>query len=83
MRKYSINEIDRMRSAIERGFYAPGDSTKRAAIVEDRIRTHMVNGTEPEELERAAGQFAADWQRSYEAQQKMLSQATPGGPSST
>jgi hypothetical protein len=43
-RKYSIAEIDRMRRAV-----AFSCSCKE---VEDRLRTYMLNGTDPEELER-------------------------------
>ncbi|MFN0022783.1 MAG: hypothetical protein ACKVS5_02685 [Parvularculaceae bacterium] len=30
------------------------NESKRAAVVEDRLRTHMVNGTDPEDLKMAA-----------------------------
>jgi hypothetical protein len=55
-RKYSISEINRMRNAIA-GCYPSGESyraSERSAEVEDRLRTHMQNGTDPEELEAAA-----------------------------
>lgn len=62
-RKYSIAEIDRMRSLIRRQF--PSDvwesgmnfsaprliSLDYSATVEDQLRTYMINGTEPDELE--------------------------------
>lgn len=43
--KYSIEEIDRMRSATK---------MLNSSAVEDRLRTFMLNGTEPEEIEAAA-----------------------------
>lgn len=55
--RYSIEEMDRMRLAIEQGNYWPTDDEKRARGVEDRLRTHLVNGTTPEELEVAAKGF--------------------------
>lgn len=60
-RKYSVAEIDQMRSAVERGFSRPADPMKAALIIEDRLRTYMLNGTEPEELERAAEDFHKKW----------------------
>ena len=42
-RKYSIDEIDRMRRAVH-------DICRNNDLVEDRLRTYMLNGTEPEEL---------------------------------
>lgn len=52
-RKYSINEIDRMRSAIHQAsyWYRGFESHEQT---EDKLRTHMLNGTEPEELEAKA-----------------------------
>lgn len=53
-RKYSLSEIDRMRTAVgflcSYGVRTPAE----AAACEDRLRTYMANGTDPEELERAA-----------------------------
>ena len=55
-RKYSVAEIDRMRRALERictptnRGYFPAEVEKR---VEERLRTYMQNGTDPEELEAA------------------------------
>lgn len=46
MRKYDLEEIDRMRAAV--GELAPQDS------IEDRLRTYMLNGSGPEELEQYA-----------------------------
>jgi hypothetical protein len=47
---YSVKEIDRMRHAI--GYLVP-DTPERRADIEDRLRTYMLNGTDPEELEAA------------------------------
>ncbi len=47
-RKYSVAEIDRMRHAISCGYMGPSNST----LIEDRLRTYMLNGTDPEELEQ-------------------------------
>ncbi len=53
-RKYNIAEIDRMRTAIKWS-YGEGnyDPQERNADIENRLRTYMANGTEPEELEEA------------------------------
>lgn len=58
-RKYLISEIDEMRGALKQMFpwntsYYPAE---RSAVVEDRLRTHMQNGTEPADLVQAAGEF--------------------------
>lgn len=55
-RKYTVAEIDRMRKAIEWS-YPCGVSFQRSerdADVENRLRTYMQNGTDPEELEAIA-----------------------------
>lgn len=56
-RKYSVAEIDLMRQAIER--LRSLTSVSRQSIdgskdVEARLRTYMLNGTSPEELQDAA-----------------------------
>lgn len=51
-RKYTVAEIDQMRSSI-RWSYPCGVSyypDQREREIEDRLRTYMLNGTEPEEL---------------------------------
>lgn len=59
-RKYSVQEIDRMRNAVRRQFPMSWGgligmpmtlSTEYDAQVEDRLRTFMLNGTEPDELD--------------------------------
>jgi hypothetical protein len=51
-RKYSVSEIDRMRRAITEVVWDQHWSPKtQAPVIEDRLRTYMLNGTEPEELE--------------------------------
>lgn len=47
-RKYSVSEIDRMRDTIDR--YYDTDGPQDAA---ERLRTYMLNGTDPDELEAA------------------------------
>jgi hypothetical protein len=66
-RKYAIEEIDRMRKALE-SMYPFGvsfNSKERSAEVEDRLRTHMQNGTEPDELAKASSEYVG---RQFEAQ---------------
>lgn len=48
-RKYSISEIDRMRTAIA-WIFPSGD-------IENLLRTYMQNGTEPEELEKVLHEY--------------------------
>lgn len=55
-RKYSVSEIDSMRRLVrdlcDTGMpYMPQD---RAVEVEERLRTYMMHGADPEELARAA-----------------------------
>lgn len=47
-RKYSVDEIDAMRDSIQRiyGMY----SSNEAKNIEERLRTFMMNGTDPSEL---------------------------------
>ena len=61
--KYSVSDIDRMRTAI-RGNPAiscrfNNGSTDSERHVEDKLRTYMTNGTTPEELEAAK---ATEWE---------------------
>lgn len=50
-RKYTVGEIDRMRSEIEWSYPSgPYNAIERNADIENRLRTHMQNGTTPEEL---------------------------------
>lgn len=46
-RRYSVDEIDRMRLSVM--YLVRNDERK----CEDRLRTYMLNGTEPEELQQA------------------------------
>lgn len=51
-RKYSVSEIDQMRRNIEHS-YPSGVAyyaEERSKQIEDRLRTYMLNGTEPSEL---------------------------------
>jgi hypothetical protein len=59
-RKYSVTEIDRMRYSVQCMYMGPFNPE----LVEGRLRTYMVNGTEPEELEQAATErMRADQER--------------------
>lgn len=53
--KYSVDEIDRMRDALTRryGFKWPwvGAAEPYSRDVEDKLRTYMIGGVTPEELE--------------------------------
>jgi hypothetical protein len=51
-RKYSVQEIDRMRVAIPK--LAQRYEALDGVTKEERLRTYMLNGTDPEELEREA-----------------------------
>lgn len=64
MRKYDLSEIDRMRSATQMILdMVSGDRTGKTA--EDHLRTYMLNGTDPEELEQYAkltrDKFDLEW----------------------
>lgn len=54
-RKYSVAEIDRMRDAVHT-LCTPVGVGHRPVEVEERLRTYMLNGTDPEELEDAASE---------------------------
>lgn len=50
-RKYSVVEINRMRTAISGATPCTGKSyTERLLEIEEKLRTHMLNGTDPSEL---------------------------------
>ncbi len=55
MRKYSLEEISSMRASLNDlatplhgGLYTPIEST----VIENRLRTYMANGTDPDELKK-------------------------------
>lgn len=50
-RKYSVAEIDRMRDYLLQNTDWSGSRPAFEARIEDTLRTYMLNGTEPEELE--------------------------------
>lgn len=59
-RKYSISELDRMRRALR--WLKPYRSEETTPLlIEDRLRTYMLNGTDPEELEQAASVIEEEW----------------------
>lgn len=53
-RKYTVGEIERMRSALWQAVPAglPFDGVQKSAEIEHQIQTYMANGTDPSELER-------------------------------
>lgn len=53
--KYSVSEIDRMRDMLDFLWESgrPYRQDEKRASVEDRLRTHMTNGTTVAELEAA------------------------------
>src|SRR5674476_118006 len=55
-RRYTLNEIDRMRTAIKRvqGFNYTNRVTTGLPSIEDQLRTAMIGGVEPQELEAKA-----------------------------
>jgi hypothetical protein len=58
LRKYSIAEIDGMRKSVERMSYTvggPNGGPEFEAKVEDRLRTYMIAGVDPEGLSADAG----------------------------
>lgn len=65
-RKYSVAEIDDMRDSIRWSY--PSDTAfyakERDADIENRLRTYMQNGTDPEELREMRKQASdADYAR--------------------
>ena len=62
-RKYSVGEIDRMRKALERICIrpmVPYNPVEKQREIEEHLRTYMLNGTDPEELEE---QMYALWRK--------------------
>jgi hypothetical protein len=49
-RKYEVGEIALMREDLNRLVPQKDSETERRAEIEDQLRTHMANGTAPEEL---------------------------------
>ncbi len=63
-RKYSVKEIDRMRCAVENIISIMDIGRPDDSNVEDRLRTYMINGTDPEELEAESEEkLHAYWKR--------------------
>lgn len=66
-RKYSVAEIDAMRRAISWSYPSGGPfyAAERAAEIEQRLQTYMMNGTDPAELEDVANaRLCAELKRS-------------------
>ncbi len=59
-RRYSFEEINRMRTALNYLLMAPFGIDNKAQV-EDQLRTYMINGTDPEELEQQAAKWRAQW----------------------
>ena len=72
-RRYTVSEIARMRRAVEQIWLFGGPvqiggqgisrsymTAEKETAVEERLRTYMMNGTAPEELEREAYGGALD-----------------------
>lgn len=58
-RKYSLEELDMMRRSITFIHWSPTDSYNphdRLMAVESLLRTHMLNGSSPDELARQASE---------------------------
>jgi hypothetical protein len=53
-KKYTVATIDRMRRIIMKMLPSLPTLAERMAATEDRLRTYMANGTDPEELEADA-----------------------------
>lgn len=49
-RKYSVAEIDKMRSAVAAKMWFGASDT----VIEDRLRTYMANSVDPDELDASA-----------------------------
>jgi hypothetical protein len=83
-RRYTISEIDEMRESLSR-MYPVGASYKsaeREAQTEDRLRTHMQNGTDPDELKAASKDYCEkeirrfqEWRRICEQQRVAMERA--------
>lgn len=53
-RIYTVSEINRMRIAVIRTLPKLESQAERLAAAEDRLRTYMTNGTDPDDLETDA-----------------------------
>ncbi len=66
-RKYSLDEIDKMRGALRTlciHLEVPYLPKEKNAEIEDQLRTYMLNGTDPDELkEHATKKRLAESQR--------------------
>ncbi len=64
-RKYSVAEIDCMRDDVEFIVYEEthggANRADYSTIVENRLRTYMLNGTEPQELTDKANTYRAKY----------------------
>lgn len=72
-KRYSLDEIDRMRHAIATGGFFDNGSYKesdRTVEVEARLRTYMQNGTSPAELEEWSVRKQQEWWDREQAEQE-------------
>lgn len=76
-KKYSVDEIARMRAAVET-MTSTLPFEDRATATEVRLCTYMLNGTTPEELEEAVDQVAHRMAQILEEARGILSH--PGPP---
>jgi len=75
-RKYSVAEIDLMRRYVAATVLDFSMTPEfRAATIEERLRTYMLNGTDPDELRVVAEKSEADF---WERENSRLG-AKPGG----
>jgi N-acetylglutamate synthase-like GNAT family acetyltransferase len=63
IRKYSVAEIGRMRRAVAEAAFHERMVAASDPMIEEWLRTYIINETEPEELEK----LAAAWKSKSEA----------------
>lgn len=73
-RKYSISEIDEMRSYVRLTMNRYGFTPYKTEEVESRLRTYMMNGTSVEELREAADKAVKDSEEAQAAARKRLTE---------
>ena len=87
--RYTVLEIERMRKAVFEADWTtrwvtaysgitqgPLDYDKKDDWIERQVRTYMLNGTRPEELEAVA----CTWREEAEAQRRLLEESTHAYP---
>lgn len=71
-RKYSVAEIDQMRWWVTMMYRGPINPT----LIEERLRTYMLNGTTPKELEEAC--VAQELPKQFRAKPGSIYKIEPG-----